>query len=104
MSRSRVMEIRGIPHIWVPNGEFICVRFRLRLHHPGLTLELIHNDKYYCRVQLYYANHSNSQRLARICLTRDAVRIELSQHAIEARLAEVCILGASIFLSGFKID
>jgi hypothetical protein len=27
MSRSRVMEIRGIPHIWVPNGEFICVRF-----------------------------------------------------------------------------
>ena len=28
MSRSRVMEIRGIPHIWVPNGEFICVRFR----------------------------------------------------------------------------
>ncbi|KAI0280190.1 hypothetical protein BGY98DRAFT_914937 [Russula aff. rugulosa BPL654] len=74
---SRVMEIRGIPHIWVPNGEFIC---------------------------LYYANHSNSERLARICLTRDAVRIELSQHAMEARLAEVCILGASIFLSGFKID
>jgi hypothetical protein len=28
MCRSRVMEIRGIPHIWVPNGEFICVRFR----------------------------------------------------------------------------
>jgi hypothetical protein len=27
MSRSRVMEIRGISHIWVPNGEFICVRF-----------------------------------------------------------------------------
>ncbi|KAN0116154.1 hypothetical protein V8E52_006211 [Russula decolorans] len=74
---SRVMEIRGIPHIWVPNGEFIC---------------------------LYYANHANSQRLARICLTRDAVRIELSQHAMEARLVEVCILGASIFLSGFKID
>jgi hypothetical protein len=54
-------------------------------------------------MQLYYANHS-SERLARICLTRDAVRIELSQHAMEARLAEVCILAASIFLSGFKID
>jgi hypothetical protein len=97
------MEIRGIPHIWVPNGEFICVRFRFRLiifvWHSGLT----HNDKY-GRVQLYYANQFNSQRLARICLTRDAVRIELSQHAMEARLADVCILGASIFLSGFKID
>jgi hypothetical protein len=55
-------------------------------------------------MQLYYANHANSERLARICLTRDAVRIELSQHAMEARLLEVCILGASIFLSGFKID
>ncbi|KAH9989615.1 hypothetical protein BJV77DRAFT_948219 [Russula vinacea] len=74
---SRIMEIRGIPHIWVPDGEYIC---------------------------LYYANHSNSQRLGRICLTRDAVRIELSQHAMEARLAEVCILSASVFLSGFKID
>jgi hypothetical protein len=53
--------------------------------------------------QLYYANRS-SQRLARICLIRNAVRIELSQHAMEAGLAEVCILSASIFLSGFKID
>ena len=104
MSRSRLMEIRGIPHIWVPNGEFICVRFRFSSHHLCLVhFGLTHND-IYCRMQLYYANHSNSQRLARICLTRDAVRIELSQHAMEARLLEVCILGASIFLSGFKID
>ncbi|KAH9956215.1 hypothetical protein BC827DRAFT_1139961 [Russula dissimulans] len=74
---SRVMDVRGIAHIWVPEGEDIC---------------------------LYYANRSNSQRLGRICVTRDAVQIELSQHAMEARLAEVCILSASIFLSGFNID
>jgi len=55
-------------------------------------------------LQLYYANRSNSQRLGRIRVTRDAVQIELSQHAMEARLTEVCILSASIFLSGFNID
>jgi len=71
------MDVRSIAHIWVPDGEDVC---------------------------LYYANRSNSQRLGRICVTRDAVQIELSQHAMEARLAEVCILSASIFLSGFKID
>ena len=25
LTRSRIMEIRGIPHIWVPDGEYICV-------------------------------------------------------------------------------
>ncbi|KAH9996700.1 hypothetical protein BJV74DRAFT_282029 [Russula compacta] len=74
---SRMMEIRGIPHIWVPDGDYIC---------------------------LYYAQRPNVQRLGRICLNRDAVQVELSQHAMEARLAEVCILSASIFLSGFNID
>jgi hypothetical protein len=55
-------------------------------------------------VQLHYAQRTNSERLARICVTRDAIQIELSQQAMEARLAEVCILSASIFLSGFNID
>jgi hypothetical protein len=98
------MEIRGIPHIWVPNGEFICVRFVFVSSSWLAQSGLLILTPIFCRVQLYYANHTNSQRLARICLTRDAVRIEVSQHAMEARLAEVCILGASIFLSGFKID
>lgn len=90
------MEIRGIPHIWVPDGEYICVGSSLIV--LAYSVGLMESP------QLYYANHPNSQRLGRICLTRDAVRIELSQHAMEARLAEVCILSASIFLSGFKID
>ncbi len=55
-------------------------------------------------MQLYYAQRTNAERLGRICLSRDAVQIELSQQAMEARLAEVCILSASIFLSGFNID
>jgi hypothetical protein len=89
------MEIRGIQHVWVPDGEYICVRVSTWAYSEGLTDDV---------VQLYYANSANSQRLGRVCLTRDAVRIELGQHAMEARLAEVCILSASIFLSGFKID
>lgn len=92
------MEIRSIKHIWVPNGESICVRFVCSSSWAW------HSGADSCRLQLYYANHTNTQRLARICLVSNAVRIELSQHAMEARLAEVCILGASIFLSGFKID
>ncbi|KAI9509325.1 hypothetical protein F5148DRAFT_1275339 [Russula earlei] len=64
---SRVTDIRGIPHVWVPDGEDIC-------------------------------------RLGRIGVTHDAVQIELSEHAMESHLAEVCILSASIFLSGFRID
>jgi len=73
-----IMEIRGISHIWFPDEEYIC---------------------------LYYANRS-SRCLGRICLTHNAVRIEPSQHAMEAGLAEVCILSASIFLdqTGLPVD
>ncbi|KAI0301600.1 hypothetical protein B0F90DRAFT_1628398 [Multifurca ochricompacta] len=74
---SRMMDVRGIPHVWVPDGDYIC---------------------------LYYAQNSHSHRLARISVSRDVVEIELSQHAMEARLAEVCILSASVFLSGQHID
>jgi hypothetical protein len=55
-------------------------------------------------MQLYYAQSTNTERLGRICVTRDAVQIELSQQAMDARLADVFVLSASIFLSGLNID
>jgi hypothetical protein len=55
-------------------------------------------------VQLYYAQRSHPHRLGRICVSRDGIKIELSQRAMEAHLVEVCILSASAFLSGLNID
>ncbi|KAF8273442.1 hypothetical protein EI94DRAFT_1233372 [Lactarius quietus] len=70
---SRLMEVRGVPYIWVPEGEFIC---------------------------LYHAqSQSQSQRLARVYVSGDGVKVELAQQAMQAHLADVCILCASIFLS-----
>lgn len=54
-------------------------------------------------MQLYHTQ-SQSQRLARIYVSGDGVKVELSQHAMQAHLADVCILCASIFLSGRNID
>lgn len=71
---------------------------------PVITIVVLSVCLAPCPMQLYYAQRPNVQRLGRICITRDSVQVELSQHAMEARLAEVCILSASIFLSGFNID
>ena len=54
-------------------------------------------------MQLYYTP-PQSQRLARIYVSGDSVKVELSQRAMQAHLADVCILCASIFLSGRNID
>ncbi|KAI0262542.1 hypothetical protein BC834DRAFT_828636 [Gloeopeniophorella convolvens] len=74
---SRLMDVRGVPYVWAPDGDYIC---------------------------LYYTQQSHSYRLARICVSRDGVQIELTRQAMEARLVEVCILSASMFLSGHNID
>ena len=39
-------------------------------------------------MQLYWGQRANSERLGRICVTRDAVQIEPSQQDLEAHLAE----------------
>ncbi|KAH9177776.1 hypothetical protein EDB89DRAFT_1438872 [Lactarius sanguifluus] len=73
---SRLMEVRGVAYIWVPEGE---------------------------NISLYHAQ-SQSHRLARVYVIGDGVKVELSPHAMQAHLADVCILSASIFLSGRNID
>lgn len=73
---SRMMEVRGVPYVWVPEGENISL----------------------------YSAQSQSHRFARVYVSGDGVKIELSPHAMQAHLADVCILSASIFLSGRKID
>lgn len=73
---SRLMEVRSVPYIWIPEGVYISL----------------------------YHTQSQSQRLARVYVSGDGVKVELSQHAMQAHLADVCILCASIFLSGRNID
>ncbi|KAH9973740.1 hypothetical protein BGW80DRAFT_1171423 [Lactifluus volemus] len=74
---SRMMDVRGIPYVWVPDGDYIS---------------------------LYFAQRSGSHRLGRICANRQGIKIELSQQAMEAHLLEVTIICASVFLSGASID
>ncbi|KAI9441235.1 hypothetical protein H4582DRAFT_1360026 [Lactarius indigo] len=73
---SRLMEVRGVAYIWVPEGE---------------------------NISLYHAQ-SQSHRLARVYVSSDGVKVELSPHAMQAYLADVCVLSASIFMSGRNID
>ncbi len=91
------MEVRGVPYIWVPDGESISVR-SLSCYH---LFSEIHNTDF--AFQLYYAQ-SRSHRLARVNVIGDGVNVELTPPAIQAHLADVCILSASIFLSGRNID
>lgn len=89
------MEVRSVPYIWVPEGEHISVCSSRPL--------LIVLWKFTFAMQLYYTQ-SQSQRLARVYVSGDGVKVELSQHAMQAHLADICILCASIFLSGRNID
>ena len=89
------MEVRSIPYIWVPEGEHISVCSARLL--PFVLW------KFTFAMQLYYTP-PQSQRLARIYVSGDSVKVELSQRAMQAHLADVCILCASIFLSGRNID
>jgi hypothetical protein len=89
------MEVRSVPYIWIPEGVYISVR--------SACLLLIVLSNLTPAMQLYHTQ-SQSQRLARVYVSGDGVKVELSQHAMQAHLADVCILCASIFLSGRNID
>ena len=54
--------------------------------------------------QLYYTQGGMSRILARVSTLSTSISIELTQQAIEYGLLEVCILSASVFLSGQSID
>lgn len=97
VSRSRLMEVRGVAYTWVPEGENISVR-------SACLLPLVlGKSRCLFAMQLYYAQ-SQSHRFARVYVSGDGVKVELSPHAMQAHLADVCILSASIFLSGRNID
>lgn len=51
-----------------------------------------------------YNTQVQAHRLARVFVIGDGVKVELSPRGMQAQLAEVCILCASIFLSGRNID
>ena len=93
------MEVRGIPYIWVPEGENISVRSAYLL---PLVLGCSRSRRL-LNTQLYHTQ-SHAHRLARIFVSGDGVKVELSPRGMQAQLVEVCILCASIFLSGRNID
>lgn len=74
---SRYMNVRGVQYIWAPVDQYIC---------------------------LYYTQGGMSHILARVSALSTSISIELTQQAIQYGLLEVCILSASVFLSGQNID
>ncbi|THH21137.1 hypothetical protein EW146_g346 [Bondarzewia mesenterica] len=74
---SRHMEVRGVHYVWAPVDHFIC---------------------------LYDMHGGASRIIARVSSLSSSVGVELTQRALQYGLLDVCILCASIFLSGQNID
>lgn len=94
------MNVRGVQYIWAPVDQYICVsaQFGLGCGNPqGIDV-----DSFFW--QLYYTQGGMSHILARVSALSTSISIELTQQAIQYGLLEVCILSASVFLSGQNID
>ncbi|KAI0031351.1 hypothetical protein K488DRAFT_52245 [Vararia minispora EC-137] len=74
---SRYMEVRGVQYQWTPVDQYIC---------------------------LYLPQEQDANMLARIGRVQTGVTIEVSKDAIQYGLLEVCVVAATLFLSGANFE
>jgi len=74
---SRCMEVRGVQYMWMPVDQHIC---------------------------LYVAQGKGHAIIARVCRVETGATLEMSRYAIGQGLLNVCVVAATLFLSGKSLE